>query len=242
MLLAGQFERWMPPSLVPLNFLGGEELPKVCSMCVCLTQPKLHTILLPQYTSAMAAIENQLNIKGDAAVQLFKWWTPPSVVPLNCQGGEELPKICSMCIRLIQLEIHTILLLQYTSAIADRDNQLNINRDAAGWLFERWTPQSLEPLNFLGGEELPKICSMCVRLTQLELHTILLLQYTSAIAAIENQLNIQWRCCWPAVGTMNTSKLGTVELPGWRGAAKNLFHVCSSYTARDTHHFASPVY
>ena len=69
-------------------------------------------------------------------------------------------------------------------------NLLNINVDAAGGMFERLTPPSLAPVNFLGGEEHTKICSMSVRRTQHELYTSLLLQYTIATAAIVNLLNI----------------------------------------------------
>ena len=49
-------------------------------------------------------------------------------------------------------------------------------------------------------------------------------------------------CSWPDVWTMNAFELGTNELSGWRGAAKNLFQERSSITAWATHQFASPVY
>ena len=45
-------------------------------------------------------------------------------------------------------------------------------------------------MHFLGVEELAKICLKSVRTTQPDLHTRLLLQYTSATVAIANQLNI----------------------------------------------------
>ena len=55
--------------MVPMHFLDGEELPKICSKCVRRTQPELHTFQLLQFTSAMAAI---VNINGDAAARLFE--------------------------------------------------------------------------------------------------------------------------------------------------------------------------
>ena len=58
--------------MVPIHFLDGEELPKICSKCVGRTQPELHTFLLLQYTSAMAAIVNLLSVNGDAAARLFE--------------------------------------------------------------------------------------------------------------------------------------------------------------------------
>ena len=39
--------------------MGGEDLAKICSKRIRRTQPKLHTHLHLQYTSAMAAIVNQ---------------------------------------------------------------------------------------------------------------------------------------------------------------------------------------
>ena len=42
------------------------------------------------------------------------------------------------------------------------------------------------PMHFLDGEEQPKICSKCIRRTQPEIHTIMLLQYTSVMEAIVN--------------------------------------------------------
>ena len=73
--------------MVPLHFLDGEELPKICCMCIRCTQPELHTFLLLQYTSVMAAIVNQLNINGDAAARLFERWPPPSMVATNAPPG-----------------------------------------------------------------------------------------------------------------------------------------------------------
>ena len=97
-------------------------------------------------------------------------------------------------------------------------NQLNIKGYAAVRLFEWWTPPSLVPLSFRGGEELPKICSMCVHLTQPELHT----KFASPVYyCYRKSIEYQWRWCWPAVRTKNVLKLGTFELPGWRGAAKS---------------------
>ena len=62
------------------------------------------------------------------------------------------------------------------------------------------------------------------------------------------QQNFRWchlsilgsRC--PAVCSMNTSKHGINELPGWYGADRNLFQVRMSYTRRVGHPPASPVY
>ena len=51
----------------------------------------------------------------------------------------------------------------------------------------------------------------------------------------------KWGCSWPDARTMNAAKLGTSELPEWRGAAKNLFQERSLNTARATHQFAYPV-
>ena len=157
------FEWWTPPSMVPMHFLEGEELPKICSKCVRRTQTELHTFWLLQYTTARTAIVNLLNINGDAAARLFERWTPPSMVPMHFLDGEKLPKICFKCIRCTQPELHTFLLLQYTSAMPAI---VNINGDAAAWLFERWTPPNMVPMHFLGGEGLPKICSKYVWRTQ----------------------------------------------------------------------------
>ena len=55
-------------------------------------------------------------------------------------------------------------------------------------------------------------------------------------------IEYQWRCCWPAVRMMNSSKHGTNAHLGWLGAAKILCQVCSSYSTWPTHLFASPVY
>ena len=58
--------------MVTTHFLGGEELVKICSNSVRRIQPELHTCLLLQYTSAMVAIVNQLNINGDAPGRMFE--------------------------------------------------------------------------------------------------------------------------------------------------------------------------
>ena len=55
-----------------MNFLGEEELAKICSKSVRRTQPEIHTRLLLQYTSAMETIVNQLNINGDVPGRKFK--------------------------------------------------------------------------------------------------------------------------------------------------------------------------
>ena len=59
----------MPPRMVPMHFLDGEEMPKICSKFIRHTQPELHTFLLLQDTSAMAAI---VNINVDVAARLFE--------------------------------------------------------------------------------------------------------------------------------------------------------------------------
>ena len=169
---------------------GWKELANLCSKCVHRTQTELHTFVLLLYTSAMAAIVNLQNINGNAAGRLFEWWTSPSMVPKHFLGGEELQKICSESVRCTQIEQHTFLLLQYTSAMAAIGNLLNINGDAAGRLLKRRRPWRMVPINFLGGKELLKICSKCVRRVQPEQHTYLLLKYTSATPAIVNPLII----------------------------------------------------
>ena len=58
--------------MVPIHFMDGEELPKICSKCDHRTQPELNTFLLLKYTSAMAAIVNLLNINEYAAARLFE--------------------------------------------------------------------------------------------------------------------------------------------------------------------------
>ena len=63
-------------------------------------------------------------------------------------------------------------------------NELNINENATGFMLIRRMPTSLVPVNFLGGEELPKITSNSVRRTQPELQTSLPIHYTIAMAAI----------------------------------------------------------
>ena len=55
-----------------MNFIGGEQLAKICSKRVCRTQPELHTSLLLKYTVAMAARVNQLNMNADAPGQMFE--------------------------------------------------------------------------------------------------------------------------------------------------------------------------
>ena len=60
----------------------------------------------------------------------------------------------------------------------------NINGDVAAQLFVQWMPPSMVPMHFLGGEELTEICSKSVRRTYSELHTFLLFQYTSSMAAV----------------------------------------------------------
>ena len=57
---------------VPMLFLGGEKMAKTCSKGVCHTQLELHTCLLLQYTSAMAAIVNRLNINRDGPGRMFE--------------------------------------------------------------------------------------------------------------------------------------------------------------------------
>ena len=59
-------------------------------------------------------------------------------------------------------------ILSAMAAIVD----LYINGDAIAQLFERWTPPSIVPMHYLGGEELTKICSKGVRRTQSDLHTL----------------------------------------------------------------------
>ena len=65
-----------------------------------------------------------------------------------------------------------------------------MNDDAPGRMFIWCTSPCLVTVYFLGGEELAKICSKSVCRTQPALHTSLLLQYTTVISAIVNQLNI----------------------------------------------------
>ena len=55
-------------------------------------------------------------------------------------------------------------------------------------------------------------------------------------------IEYQWRCSRPDVCTMKAPKLGTSELPGWRGAAKNMFQERSLITAIATPKFAYSVY
>ena len=118
----------MPPSKVSVNFLGGEELPKISSKSVRRTQPELHTSMLVQST---IAIGYQLYINVDAP------GTPPRLVQVNFLGGEELPKICTKSVRRTHPELHTSLLVLYTIAMAAIVNQLNMNVDAPGRVFER---------------------------------------------------------------------------------------------------------
>ena len=61
---------------MPVNFLGGEELAKICSKNVRRTQPELHTSLLLKYTIARAAIDNQLGspVKNDRRCSLGYAW------------------------------------------------------------------------------------------------------------------------------------------------------------------------
>ena len=145
--------------MVPVNFLGGVELAKICSKNVRRTQSELRSSFRLQYTIASSAVVNQLIINEDAHGLMFVRWTPPILVPVNLLGGVDLAKICSKSVRRTQPELLTSLLLQYTTASSAVVNQLNINEDAPGRMFVRWTPPSLVPVNFLDGVELAKICS-----------------------------------------------------------------------------------
>ena len=121
-------------------------------------------------------------------------------------------KISSKSIRRTQTELHTSFHLQYTIDRAARVNQLNIKEHAPGRMFKHWAPQCLIPLNFLCGEEMPKICSKSVCRTQRELRTSLPIWYTIAVN--------QWGCSWPDVRRMNAYKFGTSQHSGWRGVRK----------------------
>ena len=105
---ASLFERWTPPSMVQMYFLGFEELTKVCSKSVRRTQSELHTFLPLQYTSTMAAIVDLLNIIGEASSRLFEWWTPPSMVTITFLVCEKLTKICSKYVHYTQSDLHTL--------------------------------------------------------------------------------------------------------------------------------------
>ena len=109
----------------------------MCSKSVRRTHTEPHTSLLLQYTITSSAVYNQLNISEIAPGRMFERSTPPSLVPVNLLGGEELAKICSKSVRRTQPELHKSLLLQYTIAISAEDNQLNINEVALGRMFER---------------------------------------------------------------------------------------------------------
>ena len=111
-----KFEPWTPPSLVPVNIHGGEKLTNICSKSVHRTQPDLHTSLPLQYTIAMAAIENKLNINVDAPGWKFERWMPPILVPVNFVCGVEHAKHCFMRVRKTQPALHTSLPFQYTLA------------------------------------------------------------------------------------------------------------------------------
>ena len=52
-------------------------------------------------------------------------------------GWRGAAKLCSKSVRRTHPELHTRLLLKYTSARAAIVNQLNIIGDAPGWMFER---------------------------------------------------------------------------------------------------------
>ena len=127
----------MPPSLEPVNFLGGEELIKICSKNFPRTQPELHTRLVLPYTIAIAAVVKQSNINVHAPGRMFEQGTPPSLVKVNFLDGEKLAKILSMSVHQTQPELHNSLVLQYTIAMAAIVNQLNINVDAPGRMFKR---------------------------------------------------------------------------------------------------------
>ena len=229
--------RWTPTSLVPVNFLGGEELVKICSKSVRLTQSELHSSLILQYTIARAAM---VNIHDNAPGRLFVRWTPTSLVPVNFMGGEVIAKVCSKSVCRKQRELQTSSPPQYTTAVAAIVNQLNINKDALGRMFVRWTPTSLVQVNFLGGEELLKICFKSVRRIYPELQTSLPLQNTIAMAAIVNWISMRMLLAGSSYD--DRIKLGTSQPPGWRGAAKHLFQERSSNTAWATDQFASLVY
>ena len=67
-------------------------------------------------------------------------------------------------------------------------------------------------------------------------------QIYKCYGSYSKSIEYQWRRSLLDVQTMNTYKLGTNALPGWRGAGKDLFKKRSSHTARATYPFASPVY
>ena len=125
------------------ELLEWREAYKISFKCIRCTQPELNTFLVFQYTSAMAAIVNLLNITGDAAGRLFEGWMPPSMVPMNFLGGEELRKIFLKCIRHTQLSYTPFCCSSIQSAMAAIVNQQNNNGDAAGHLFKKWTQPSV---------------------------------------------------------------------------------------------------
>ena len=114
-----------------MHFLDGEGLPKFFSKSVHRTHNGLHTFLLLKYTSYSKSIN------GNAGGLLFERWMPRSMVPVHFLYSEKLPKICFKCVCRTQPELHTFLLLQYTSPIVAIVNLLNINGDAAGLLFKQ---------------------------------------------------------------------------------------------------------
>ena len=119
-----------------MHFLGGVELAKIYSKTVRRTLNELHPRLPLQYTCAMVALVNQLNINGDAHDPMFERSTPTSIVPIHLLGGEKLAKISSKSVCRTQPELHTRLLLKYTSAMEARVNQLKFNGDAPGRMFK----------------------------------------------------------------------------------------------------------
>ena len=129
--------------------------------CVFVVHSLSYTLFC--WLKYIGTIVNLLNINGDAAIWLFKWWTPQSLIPIHFLDGEEMPKIFSG-VFVVHSHSYTPFCFSIIPAIVII---LNINGDSAVRLFKRWMPQRMVPMHLLGCEKLTKICYKCVRRTQL---------------------------------------------------------------------------
>ena len=93
-----------------------------------------HQHAYPQY-NYMPANGMQDNIRGDAAVRMFRSSTPPRLVDMICLAVAELGEICSMSVRNLHAELHTNLHVHHSNIYAPKDIQENISGDAAGRMF-----------------------------------------------------------------------------------------------------------
>ena len=217
--------------MAPVNFLREEELPKICSKSVRRTQPEQYTSLLLQYTIAMAAIANQLNISVDAPGRMFELWTPPSLVQWTSCVEKRLQKFVPRTFVEHSLNYTPVCFSSILLLCKSNDYKCRCS----------WSDVRTMNGSKLRTSELPAWRGAAKNLfrerssnTAWATH-----QFASPVyycyGSYSKSIECECRCSWTDVRMMNVSKLGTSELPPWRVAAKNLFKKRSSNTDWATH-------